>query len=218
MIITCPACSTRYMVEPPALGSAGRRVRCNKCGHSWMQSPPDDLPKAVTGGDGELRLSPAAARAAEARKKARQKGAIGWLVFLVIVGGGLASLYAFRQPVVDAWPPAARLYAQMGIKIQVLGEGLEIRPPQVAQADQDGTTVLTVSGEIINTTEEEKDVPNLRGVLLDADNHEIQHWNFTAGQARLLPGEIANFETDVVNPNPGAANIQIVFTSEPADS
>lgn len=206
------------MVEPPALGSAGRRVRCNKCGHSWMQSPPDDLPKAVTGGDGELRISPAAARAAAARKKARQKGMVGWLIFLVVVGGGLTSLYAYRQQIVDAWPPAARLYTQMGIKLKVLGEGLEIRPPQVAQGEQGGNRVLMVTGEIINTTEEEKDVPNLRGVLLDAENHEIQRWNFTAGQARLLPGEIASFKTDLVDPKPGAANIRIVFTSDAADS
>lgn len=207
------------MVDPPALGSAGRRVRCNKCGHSWLQGPPDDLPKAVTApADGDLRISPAAARAAAARKKARQKGMVGWLIFLVVVVGGSASLYAYRQQVVDYWPPAARLYTQMGIDLEVLGEGLEIRPPQVAQSEEGGMPVLIVTGEIINTTEEEKAVPNLRAMLLDGDDREIQHWNFTAGQARLLPGEIASFETNLVNPKPGAANIRIVFTGDPVDS
>ena len=122
------------------------------------------------------------------------------------------------QPIVDYWPPAARLYSQLGIPLKILGEGLEIRPPQVAQAEENGNRVLKVTGEIVNTTEEAKDVPRLRAVLLDAQNHELQNWSFKVDQPRLLPGEIANFQTDVVNPKPGAANIRIVFTNEGADS
>ncbi len=40
MIVTCPACSTRYNIQPIALGGAGRKVRCSKCGHNWVQPPP----------------------------------------------------------------------------------------------------------------------------------------------------------------------------------
>ena len=47
MILTCPACSTRYSVDPVNLGRDGRMVRCVKCGHSWMQRPPADMPKSV---------------------------------------------------------------------------------------------------------------------------------------------------------------------------
>jgi len=47
MIITCPACSTRYSMDPTSLGPEGRRVRCAKCKHVWQQTPPDDMPKRV---------------------------------------------------------------------------------------------------------------------------------------------------------------------------
>jgi predicted Zn finger-like uncharacterized protein len=53
MIITCPACQTRYKVDPKNFGAKGRRVRCTNCKETWSQGPTED---AVTTVDPEAPL------------------------------------------------------------------------------------------------------------------------------------------------------------------
>lgn len=48
MIISCPACKTRYVVPDNAIGVEGRTVRCAKCRHSWFQDGPMVIKAAMT--------------------------------------------------------------------------------------------------------------------------------------------------------------------------
>tara|TARA_R110000868_G_scaffold36962_2_gene130709 strand:- start:22808 stop:23635 length:828 start_codon:yes stop_codon:yes gene_type:complete len=48
MIITCPSCSARYVVDPAKIGSSGRTVKCAKCAHAWAQPAPTDEEMAGT--------------------------------------------------------------------------------------------------------------------------------------------------------------------------
>ncbi len=47
MIITCPACATRYVVPDSAIGVDGRTVRCAKCKYNWFQEGPRIAPPPV---------------------------------------------------------------------------------------------------------------------------------------------------------------------------
>lgn len=37
MHITCPQCTTKFIVKKEQLGAEGRRMRCSKCSHIWFQ-------------------------------------------------------------------------------------------------------------------------------------------------------------------------------------
>ncbi|WP_368414367.1 hypothetical protein [Falsiroseomonas sp.] len=41
--------------------------------------------------------------------------AAAWLASLALVGAGVAALVVFQAEIVAAWPPAARLYAALGL-------------------------------------------------------------------------------------------------------
>ncbi len=42
MIVSCPNCDSRFTLPDGALGVAGRKMRCARCGHVWHQMPPED--------------------------------------------------------------------------------------------------------------------------------------------------------------------------------
>jgi predicted Zn finger-like uncharacterized protein len=59
MKLVCPSCESSFLVDASAIGLGGRKVRCGRCGNSWLaravevapedppaapEGPPDDLP------------------------------------------------------------------------------------------------------------------------------------------------------------------------------
>ena len=51
MILTCPACDTKYVVKDDAIPPGGRQVRCAACKHSWHQDPELILAEPATDAD-----------------------------------------------------------------------------------------------------------------------------------------------------------------------
>lgn len=216
MILTCPACSTRYLVNPTSIGSEGRMVRCAKCGHTWMQSPPQDMPKTVEAeapASAEARpIPPGSNLPAFPRRRRRRAGtAAGWAALVVVVAGAVGAAGLYREQIVALWPPAARLYAQLGVERAAPGAGLELRNISLTRGEEADTAVLVIEGQVVNPTGDVLEVPVLRGALVAADRRELRHWTFTTRQRRLLPGEVADFRTELRDPETGATDISITF-------
>jgi predicted Zn finger-like uncharacterized protein len=66
MILICPACATRFVVDPAAIGPDGRRVRCARCAQTWFQEVPAGT-MTVAGPTPVAAPPPAAPPAAAAR-------------------------------------------------------------------------------------------------------------------------------------------------------
>ena len=209
MILSCPACSTRYLLEPVALGPRGRQVRCAKCGHSWQQTPPADMPREVDVSlplPGTLDLP-----AADPRRAGSRRGLGLPLLILVLVALGLSGGYYFRARIVTEWPGTAGIYELIGIPVRVVGVGLELTNVAFTWGQADGATVIDVRGEVSNRTDREITLPALQVALSDDQDKQLSNWIFTLDRSSIAPGETIVFKTEGKNPPPGATKLHVTF-------
>jgi predicted Zn finger-like uncharacterized protein len=209
MILSCPACSTRYLLEPAALGPRGRQVRCAKCGHSWQQTPPSDMPREV-----DLSMPPPGTLALPENAGPRPGSRRGLglpLLILVLLALGLSGGYFFRARIVTEWPGTAGIYELVGIPVRILGAGLELANVAFTWRQTDGATVIDVRGEVSNKTDRDITLPPLRVALSDDQDKQLSDWTFTLDRSTIAPGETVVFKTEGKNPPPAATKLHVTF-------
>lgn len=228
MILTCPACQTRYTVDPEKFPPQGRNVRCARCSEIWhayaegIAPPPeaDESEEPQFGAyeqpdarDDQPQNDDSTFQQPEEKPRAQWPRRVllsaGWagLGALVLVIGLVASLY--RQQVVAAWPQSASFYSTLGVKVNATG--LDIHNIQYTEAPQGGQLVLTVTGALTNVTSHELPVPQVRVGLVDGDKRELYHWTFAPDVMTLKPGQTTRFVTRLSNPPEKRAAIDVRF-------
>ena len=218
MILSCQACGTRYLVDANALGPTGRTVRCANCAHQWHQMPVEDggssgdFPTVMTSLDID-RLRPSQSLTVKPAQKSRRLGGLIWILLILLVVGIVAGALLERRQIAAAWPPAARLYAALGMSMEQSGFGLEIRNITTARTKKEGVQALVVGGEVINTSNSIRPVPRLRVILRSANDHELQATAVSPARDQLMPGEATPFETTITNPPPEASAASVVFAT-----
>jgi hypothetical protein len=116
-----------------------------------------------------------------------------------------------REPIVDGWPPAAKLFDAIGLHVEVPGAGLQLRNVTSDRRQVGGLTILVLEGEIVNLSKVPREVPMLRGGLRDANRLELQHWLFSTGNQKLTPQEAIKFRAEYPDPPGETADITLVF-------
>jgi predicted Zn finger-like uncharacterized protein len=214
MIVTCPACTTRYLVDPRALGDAGRVVRCANCSKTWHQTPPEDLPRQLDIAPVDVLPDFVTGRpqlpALPRRRRLSLATVVSAVLVLVLVSAAIAGIAA-REEVVALWPPATRLYSMIGLAVQPPGIGLELRKTTPVFTTENGVRTLVVEGEVANISQIARDVPTLKVVLRDRDGAELQALHFDVAEQRLLPGASVPFRTSIPQPNPAATSVLVTI-------
>lgn len=226
MIAGCPSCATHETLPVERGRSGVSMTHCSACGHRWLEAAAIEVVEArfhtpaleySDDLEDEARRIAEAARAAAARheksRRLRRARVRGWGMLGIAVTLPLAGALAFPDAVTSAAPAAARLYGLAGIEVTL--PALSLR--EVASAVSMGSELpqLTVSGEIVNATRDDLEVPPLRFQVRDHTGREVHAWTLDdIGAARLGPGEARHFVTRVAAPPETAREVEIRFARE----
>lgn len=133
--------------------------------------------------------------------------AIGWGVLVLLLVLMAALFAASPKTVVSAVPGAAKLYAMLGMKVNLTG--LDIQDVRYAWEDRGQGPVLKVEGHVVNVSGNELTVPPVIVALRDASGSEVTAVTTAVGP--LAPGMSAPFVAEIPSPGAPVASLQVRF-------
>jgi predicted Zn finger-like uncharacterized protein len=199
-----PAASADRMEEdfapPPAAAAPLRSPAPNGMSANEMNSPPDGMDPPPIAPDDDFVLR-------QRQPKVEKKSPVmAWVILLILLIATGAVGFFFRDGIVAAYPPIAKVYSWVGLDANLLINGLIPEADDAKAIQTEDGIRLVFTGKITSKLSERVDIPLLRGSLVDTNQQELHVWTFTADKPDILPGETVSFTTEVVNPPSGVTN------------
>lgn len=235
MILECPECGKRYLVDPRAVGMAGRTVRCAACKHEWHAELSDDARSALDEASQSDHASDAANHqdeydAAEmagmaengqeaAPRRTRSSANVPAVarkpsptpLGLRLATLALAVLFAgvsvvyFRPMIVAAVPALEKAYQVIGL---YNSDGIMLAEIAYERSEIGTKDSHQFSGYLVNTSKEARRLPALKFQLLGAEGQVIKNRTLRE-KSTLAAGEKKAFRT-AIDTSPGSTALVIV--------
>ena len=241
MVIVCPSCASEYIIDPARLGGDGRTVRCANCRTTWFVTAEEASGADATlsefasepGWDnaGQAEAGPerladdAADKQKDTTARARRERAFSFAKLASSrtsrrAAVALVTIACFALPflvvgsrarVVEALPGTAKLYAGVGLPVNL--RGLEFRGMKSELVAAGADIVLVVEGEVVNITGRDATVPPIEISVRGAEGQMLYTWTNEAPQAVLGPSEKASFRARLTAPPDGARHVLVHFAA-----
>lgn len=220
MILTCPECSTRYVVDPAAIGPTGRTVRCSRCEYSWAEPPPEELSRPAP----SPRVAPLSAdrRVHSRRPRGTNLPALPsappsrapkvlWSLVVVVFLASIGAAVWWRDLIMERVPATEVAFEFVGLGPEAPGAGLQLQVSEPDYTTRDGKRVVTIKGYVINISEKARVVPEMVVKVYDKDRNVIYEKRFAPSSPKLLIRERIAFATDLVDPPSNGTGIEVTF-------
>jgi predicted Zn finger-like uncharacterized protein len=193
MILQCKNCNARYLVPDNSIGVDGRTVRCARCSHSWFEQPlPSDTLNPPTDntpdfdtmiGNINAAVKPLAAGSNLPAHRSHIPAGLKAMVAILIIFSMALSLFITMPKVFGIAP----------------SKGLVLSDIKIRKNADEKTSTVEITGNILNNSDELRNVPKIRVILLDGANNPLQSWEFKSNGEALKSKETIPFSTGDLN-------------------
>jgi hypothetical protein len=150
-----------------------------------------------------------------ARTPPRQKGGamsrIAAASAVVLVLGGAMGVIAARAAVVKTIPDSARIFAAIGLPVNLRGLALDNVRTNIF--DSGDRKVLVVEGLVTNLRDSSVEAPNMRIALRGRDKRELYVWTAPAPKGQLGPNEQVAFRSRLAAPPDEVSDVLVRFAA-----